>query len=81
MADSLKTKTVSPSHGPARPRLALRIGITGARSLDARRLDDLREKLREVLDQARRDLLSSQRKKPSPPSTRRAIETSRLLHC
>jgi len=48
--DSLETKTISPSHGPARPRLALRIGITGARSLDARRLDDLREKLREVLD-------------------------------
>jgi len=63
MADSLKTKTISPSHGPARPRLALRIGITGARSLDARRLDDLREKLREVLDQARRDLLSLSKEK------------------
>jgi len=33
MADSLETKTISPSHSPARPRLALRIGITGARKL------------------------------------------------
>jgi hypothetical protein len=53
MADSHETNTTSPQERPARPKLALRIGITGARSLDARGLDHLREKLREVLGQAK----------------------------
>jgi hypothetical protein len=48
---------------PRPPAARTTHGITGARSLDARRLDDLREKLREVLDQARRDLLSLSKEK------------------
>ena len=38
------------------PQLALRIGITGARSLDAARIDDLREKLRDVLGSVKADM-------------------------
>ncbi len=38
------------------PQLALRIGITGARSLDAARIDDLRKKLRDVLGSVKADM-------------------------
>jgi hypothetical protein len=58
MADAPESKNSPSANGPARPRLALRIGITGARSLDAGRLDHLREKLREVLGQARLNMLA-----------------------
>jgi hypothetical protein len=58
MADSHVTTTTSPQERPARPKLALRIGITGARSLDAERLDHLRKQLREVLGQAKQITLT-----------------------
>jgi len=59
--DSLQTKTLANSKGASsnaapRPRLALRIGVTGARTLNAARLDELREKVREVLDLACREI-------------------------
>ncbi len=44
------------SNHPARPALALRIGITGARSLRATDSDRLREKVRAVLAQAQQDM-------------------------
>jgi hypothetical protein len=53
MADSHKTNTTSPQERPARPRLALRIGITGMRSLDAERVKEaLPSQLHSVLDLA-----------------------------
>lgn len=61
MTDTLETSDISPaacapSHDPRRPRLALRIGVTGGRSLDGGRLAELREKLHEVLNSVREDM-------------------------
>jgi hypothetical protein len=59
MTDSLETKTISPSREASfvpRPKLAVRIGVTGHRTLDERRLGDLRTKVDEVLEYVRQDL-------------------------
>lgn len=52
------------SSAAPRPRLALRIGVTGARNLDAKRLEDLREKVRDILESIKRNLDELAREAP-----------------
>jgi hypothetical protein len=59
MADLYDTKTSSPQYGPARPRLVLRVGITGMRSLDAVRVKEaLPSQLHSVLDLVRNEMVA-----------------------
>ena len=47
---------VTPNNHPTRPQLALRVGVAGARHLDAKQVERLQNKLRTVLEQARTDM-------------------------